>query len=238
MCLVAFGYERSKSVEMSFMHPIFLLGFFIAFATLAVAIPPPLSFEKAEGYAQCENRTNVLIKSIGECVNRQFLDAEMSQTGRRYDRTKCLRCIHICRKKSEIFQCVRQGTEAMANISGKASTMAPFFSQFVETFISGLCEDRIGLLPASNGDDKQCFRRSMTVCHDHLNFLNYLHLALVCEAANPNNDPYTKKYICEKMHDHLECTGRSIKKCSPELMGPMEVLKNKTMSFEPCMKYY
>ncbi|XP_046384060.1 uncharacterized protein LOC124154401 [Ischnura elegans] len=146
--------------------------------------------------------------------------------------------MHICRKKSEIFQCLRQGTEPMAKISRKARTMVPFLSQLMETYISALCEDVIGLLPASNADDKQCFRRSMTACNDHLIYLNYLDLALVCEAANPNDDPYTKKYICEKNHDHLECTGRSIKKCSPELMGPMEVLKNKTMSYEPCMKYY
>ncbi|XP_046384037.1 uncharacterized protein LOC124154389 [Ischnura elegans] len=237
MCLAASDYERSKSGDMSFMRPNFLFGFFIAFATLVAAIPP-LSFEIAEGSARCENRTNVLINSISKCVSRQFLDAELNETESHYGNTKCLRCMHICRKKSEIFECVRKGTEPLAKITRKARTMVPFFSQFLETYISGLCEDGTGLFPASNGDDKQCFRRSMTACHDHLNYLNYLHLALVCEAKDPNNDPYTKKYICENVYDHLECTWRSIKKCSPELMRAMEALRSAVMNFEPCIKYY
>ncbi|XP_046384067.1 uncharacterized protein LOC124154406 [Ischnura elegans] len=195
-----------------------------------------LNYEPGENFEECRNNLINMRTNFSPCVELEFTEKEMNETRQMYGDGSCLRCMHICRKKDIILHCVNVNLESTKEVSNKSRTMVPFFKEILEAALSGLC-DQNGVFPASNGDEKQCFRKSWSDCTDHLEFLDHLDIVFFCDSANEEKDPFTKEYVCLRLWDHHECMERSLKKSCPDLMDLQNAIRNKLIASESCIKY-
>ncbi|XP_046384031.1 uncharacterized protein LOC124154387 isoform X1 [Ischnura elegans] len=203
---------------------LFIFGLFLAFTKFIVAAPPPAHL-LTESFLECRERCNSLLEPVIRCISDEFSPDKVDETRRLYNTTRvCLQCKHVCRRREQIRECLREGVEIMKDFSNKSKTMVPSSVQLAERVADAFCEEErfLGLTDADMG----CLKNSWEYCERNLNFVRNMDAVALCEFEDAGAaNLYTMEYVCKKSADYFDCASRSASTCSPRLATTISTLK-------------
>ncbi|XP_046384004.1 uncharacterized protein LOC124154365 isoform X2 [Ischnura elegans] len=219
-------------------HLLIVIGAVMVFSTHILCSTNDPSGNTCEVSLDCQNQVQERTRIFRSCFDHDFSDEEVNVTMSMYNQTKCLYCKHLCRKQSEVLRCIRESEGLFISLSNKSAQMVPFVRELVELSLQTLCENDAELITAFLDEDQgDCLTSSWYECKPHFEGAHDFTRIAYCDLVNPENDPYTKQFICRKYLDFLTCAEKVTEKCSSEMKNSTQILINKWRNTEQCSKY-
>ncbi|XP_046384055.1 uncharacterized protein LOC124154398 [Ischnura elegans] len=221
---------------MASTNQLFIFGLFVTFTTLTVALPPHL---QTESFMECRERCDVFLAPVMECISEEFSPDKVNETARLYsDTTACLNCKHVCRRREQIWDCIKHGVESMREFSNKSKTMLPSTVQLAETIVNYFCDSEKEMFLGLTDEDMSCLKNSWEECKTNLDFIKNLDAVTLCEFEDPDvTNLYTMEYVCQESGAYFDCSIKNVFSCSHRLHNTFTTLKAVLLVSDSCGKY-
>ncbi|XP_046384061.1 uncharacterized protein LOC124154402 [Ischnura elegans] len=224
---------------MASTNQLFIFGLFLAFTTITVAEPPPAHL-LTESFLECRERSNDLLAPVQRCISEEFSPDKVYKTRRLYNTTTaCLNCKHVCRRREQIWECMRQGVESMKELSNKSRIMLPPSVYLAETIANYFCDNEKEMFLGLTDADMRCLNFSWELCSPNLDFISNMDAVALCDFEDPDAaNLYTMDYVCKKTADFFDCSISGASTCSRRLATTFTLLKYKLLITDSCVLYY
>ncbi|XP_046384040.1 uncharacterized protein LOC124154390 isoform X2 [Ischnura elegans] len=217
---------------------LFIFGLFIAFTTFTVAAPPPELI--TESFLECRRRIADLSEPVIRCISNEFSPDKEYKTRSLYNTTTaCIQCKHVCRRRVQIKECLRQGVKTMKRVSNRAKTMLPSSVYMVDTIANYFCENEEEMFLGLTDEDMSCFRDSWGYCNPCLDFIHNMEAVVLCDLEDSYfANLYTMEYVCKNSVDFFDCSSNFTSACSNRLASTFATLKSTLLTSASCEQYY
>ncbi|XP_046384018.1 uncharacterized protein LOC124154378 isoform X2 [Ischnura elegans] len=215
-----------------------ILGSFVGLFTLILSNPNAPPFEDTEEFWECRGKSLAQRSKFDECLNEDFSEEEVNATVAMYPDSNCIVCKHLCRKQDVVQRCIRETSDVLRTFSNKSEEMIPFVKNMVEESLLALCDNDGRLINVFlNDDNADCLNSSWRACEHLLEGAGNFNRIAVCDFTEPESDPYSKEFICQKYLDLLECGKVESGKCSEEMKNSLTGVISKWREGAFCGKY-
>ncbi|XP_046384052.1 uncharacterized protein LOC124154394 [Ischnura elegans] len=208
----------------------------VLFLTLTKFAAHPPAHLLTESFQECRRRSDDLSEPVVRCISNELSPDKWNETARLYSTTTaCIDCKHVCRRREQIWECVRRGVASMKDLSHKSKIMVPSIVKLAERIINTFCDYEKELFLGLTDEDMSCLKNSWENCNKNLDFISNMDVLAFCDVEGPDvANLYTMKYVCMKSVDYFDCSIRSASACSIRLVTTFSALMTTVATSASC----